>query len=156
RPVLEPSLEKIVAVANEIRMGDPSDPETQLGALVDDAHCARVSRYVQLGLEEGARSVQGGHRALEKTGGWFFEPTIFANVNNGMKIAQEESFGPVLCVIPCADAREAVRIANDSAFGLGAAVWSRDINTASSVARSSRAGQVWVNNYDASDSTVPW
>jgi acyl-CoA reductase-like NAD-dependent aldehyde dehydrogenase len=62
----------------------------------------------------------------------------------------------VLCVIPCADAREAVRIANDSAFGLGAAVWSRDINTALSVARSLRAGQVWVNNYDASDLTVPW
>lgn len=156
RPVLEPLLAAVIKIAREIRIGDPLDPQTQFGALVDRRHCERVAGYVQAGIAEGAQLVLGGHRAREASGGCFFEPTIFANVQNRMKIAQEEIFGPVLTVIACDDANEAVRIANDTVFGLGAAVWSRDINRALSVARSLHAGQIWVNNYDGSDLTVPW
>jgi acyl-CoA reductase-like NAD-dependent aldehyde dehydrogenase len=156
RPVLEPLLQAIIEVTKGIRVGDPLDPSTQLGALVDRQHCERVANYVQAGTAEGAQLALGGHRTREESGGWFFEPTIFTNVHNRMKIAQEEIFGPVLAVIDCGDAEEAVQIANDSIYGLGAAVWSRNINLALSVARALRAGQVWVNSYDACDLTVPW
>jgi acyl-CoA reductase-like NAD-dependent aldehyde dehydrogenase len=149
-------LGRVVALAKTIRVGDPLDEATQLGALADSAQCSRVARYVELGVAEGARLQLGGRRILQDTGGWFFEPTVFVDVENRMRIAREEIFGPVLSVLRCRDADDAVRIANDTEFGLGAAVWSGDINEALTVAQRLRAGQVWVNNYDGSDLTVPW
>ena len=149
-------VDRVVALAKTIRVGDPLDEATQLGALVDSAQCSRVTRYVEIGVAEGARLRLGGRRILQDTGGWFFEPTVFVDVENSMRIAREEIFGPVLSVLRCRDADDAVRIANDTEFGLGAAVWSSDINEALTVAQRLRAGQVWVNNYDGSDLTVPW
>jgi acyl-CoA reductase-like NAD-dependent aldehyde dehydrogenase len=155
-PLVEELVSRIVKLAAEIRVGDPLDPATQLGALVDARQCERVGDRVRAGINEGARLAFGGRQLLKATGGWFFEPTVFVDVQNSMSIAREEIFGPVLSVISCSDADHAVRIANDSAYGLGAAVWSQNINRALNAARSLRAGIVWVNNYDAGDLTVPW
>jgi acyl-CoA reductase-like NAD-dependent aldehyde dehydrogenase len=156
KPLVEDLANRIVELASQIRVGDPLNPQTQLGALVDARQCERIGDYVRAGVNEGARLAFGGRQLLKATGGWFFEPTVFVNANNSMKIAREEIFGPVLTVMTCRDADDAIRIANDSAFGLGAAVWSQNINRALNTARALRAGIVWVNNYDASDLTVPW
>ncbi len=156
QPLARELVAKVAAIARGITLGDPLDPATQLGALVDKAQCDRVSRYVRAGVREGAELALGGRQVLEDTGGWFFEPTVFVNVSNSMQIAQEEIFGPVLSVIAFADTAEAVQLANGTVYGLGAAVWSRDIDQALAIARDLRAGLVWVNNYDASDLTVPW
>jgi acyl-CoA reductase-like NAD-dependent aldehyde dehydrogenase len=155
-PLVDELVRRIVELASQIRVGDPLNPEMQLGALVDARQCERVGDYVRAGVNEGARLVFGGRQLLKATGGWFFEPTVFVGANNSMHIAREEIFGPVLTVMSCRDADEAIRIANDTAYGLGAAVWSRNINRALNTARALRAGIVWVNNYDASDLTVPW
>jgi acyl-CoA reductase-like NAD-dependent aldehyde dehydrogenase len=156
KPLVDELVGRIVELASRIRVGDPLNPETQLGALVDARQCERVGDYVRAGVNEGARLAFGGRQLLKATGGWFFEPTVFVDANNSMKIAREEIFGPVLTVMSCRDADDAIRIANDTAFGLGAAVWSQNINRALNTARALRAGIVWVNNYDASDLTVPW
>jgi acyl-CoA reductase-like NAD-dependent aldehyde dehydrogenase len=155
-PLVDELVRRIVELASQIRVGDPLDVQTQLGALVDARQCERVGDYVRSGINEGARLAFGGRQLLKTTGGWFFEPTVFVNANNDMRIAREEIFGPVLTVIPCRDAEDAIRIANDTPYGLGAAVWSQNINRALTTARALRAGVVWVNNYDASDLTVPW
>ena len=156
RPLVDDLVGRIIELAAQIRVGDPLDPETQLGALVDARQCERVGDRVRTGVNEGARLAFGGRQLLKATGGWFFEPTVFTDVDNGMSIAREEVFGPVLCVISCRDADDAVRIANDSAYGLGAAVWSQNINRALTTSRALRSGIVWINNYDAGDLTVPW
>ena len=156
RSIKDALLERIVAVARSMRVGDPLDPQTDLGALVDERQMNRVLDYVEAGGREGARLALGGARVLQETGGYFLEPTIFDGVSNRMSIAREEIFGPVLSVITFDTPEEAVTIANDFIYGLGAAVWSKDIDVALKTARSLRAGQVWVNNYDGSDLTVPW
>jgi gamma-glutamyl-gamma-aminobutyraldehyde dehydrogenase/4-guanidinobutyraldehyde dehydrogenase/NAD-dependent aldehyde dehydrogenase len=119
-------------------------------------HLERVLGYVEKGQAEGASLVLGGDRILKDSGGYFMAPTIFDNVKNKMSIATEEIFGPVLSVISFDTIEEAVGLANDNAYGLGAAIWSSNIDTALSAARRLRAGQVWINNYDASDLSVPW
>jgi gamma-glutamyl-gamma-aminobutyraldehyde dehydrogenase/4-guanidinobutyraldehyde dehydrogenase/NAD-dependent aldehyde dehydrogenase len=156
RTVREALLEKIVQLAREIRIGDPLDPETQLGALIDEAHLVRVLDFVKSGSEEGAQVLCGGSRVLREAGGFFMQPTILSGVHNRMKVAREEIFGPVLSVIDFEGIDAAVQIANDSEYGLGAAIWSSSIDVALYAARRLRAGQVWVNNYDGSDLTVPW
>ena len=155
-PVFDRFLERILQIAAELRVGDPLDPATQLGALIDEAHVRRVEEYVALGVREGARLVAGGGRLYPETGGAYLEPTVFTEVDNRSRLAQEEIFGPVLSVIRVAGAEEAVRIANDSPYGLAAAVWSQNIDTALNVAANLRAGVVWVNNFDESDVTTPW
>jgi gamma-glutamyl-gamma-aminobutyraldehyde dehydrogenase len=135
---------------------DPLDPSTVMGALVDDTQMNTVLGYIAAGHEEGARCVAGGRRALAQTGGYYVEPTVFDRVGNDMKIAREEIFGPVLSVIRFKTEEDAVRMANQSAYGLQASVWSHDINRAHRVARALRAGTVHVNQYDEDDITVPF
>jgi len=138
------------------KAGHPLDPETNVGALVDGRQLEQVLGFIQAGQDEGAKILTGGKRVLEETGGTYVEPTLFDGVSNAMKIAREEIFGPVLSVIEFEDAEEAIRIANDTPYGLAAAVWTRDISKAHLTARALRAGSVWVNMYDGGDMTAPF
>lgn len=156
RQIRDDFIARVVEIVKTMIVGNPLNPETQIGALIDENHLARILQYVTDGQKEGATLIYGGNRVLEETGGAFIDPTIFAGVRNDMRIAQEEIFGPVLSVIDFNGVEEAIQIANDSDYGLGAAIWSSNIDTALSAAKRLRAGQVWVNNFDASDLSVPW
>ncbi|WP_036987085.1 aldehyde dehydrogenase family protein, partial [Zestomonas thermotolerans] len=115
-----------------------------------------VLGYIEAGHADGARLLLGGKRTLEETGGVYVEPTLFDGVTNAMRIAREEIFGPVLSVIEFETEEEAIRIANDTIYGLAAAVWTRDLSRAHRTARALRAGSVWVNQYDGGDMTAPF
>jgi len=149
-------LEKVVAASRTMLPGDPLDPATRMGAIVDEVQTRTVLGYIESGRAEGATVLAGGKRARENTGGCYIEPTVFADVQPAMRIAREEIFGPVLAAITVKDAEEAVRIGNGVEYGLAAAVWTRDIGKAHRIARSLRAGMVYVNCYDADDITVPF
>ena len=136
--------------------GDPLGGNAEIGALVDAAQLATVLGYIDAGRHEGARVLSGGRQVLRETGGFYVEPTVFDGVHNGMRIAREEIFGPVLSVIRFNDEAEVVRQANDSPYGLQASVWSDNINRAHRVARALRAGTVHVNQYDEDDISVPF
>jgi 4-guanidinobutyraldehyde dehydrogenase/NAD-dependent aldehyde dehydrogenase len=149
-------LEKLVAFAATMQPGNPLDPDTRMGAIVDHVQFDTVMGYIEKGQQEGATLKVGGNRALEETQGWYVAPTIFDDVRNDMTIAQQEIFGPVLSTIAFDSAEEALAYGNDVRYGLAAAVWTRDINKAHRVAKSLRAGTVWINCYDAGDLTVPF
>ncbi|WP_214102615.1 aldehyde dehydrogenase [Acrocarpospora catenulata] len=141
-------VDALAAMAGKLTLGDPFDPATDLGPLVTSAHRDRVRSYVRLGVAEGARAVAGGPDAptgLDR--GWYLRPTVFADVDNRMRIAREEIFGPVLCVIPYADDADAVRLANDSEYGLAGTVWTTDAARADAVARQVRTGMIGVNGF---------
>ncbi|AIS13679.1 aldehyde dehydrogenase [Pseudomonas chlororaphis subsp. aurantiaca] len=136
--------------------GHALDPETRVGALVDQRQLDNVLRYIGIGKEQGGQLLAGGARTLESTGGLYVEPTIFDGVTNAMTIAREEIFGPVLSVISFDTEEEALTIANDSIFGLAAGVWTSNLSRAHRFARGLRAGSVWVNQYDGGDMTAPF
>ncbi|MCU0492420.1 MAG: aldehyde dehydrogenase family protein [Chloroflexaceae bacterium] len=142
-------IERLVARARSLRLGDPLDLATDQGPLVSEAQARTVEEYIALGKAEGARLVTGGKRAnvpgFEKAP--FIEPTIFTDVRNDMRLAQEEIFGPVLSVIPYRTVTDAIELANASHYGLGAAVWSRDIQGAIEVAKRLRTGTIWINDH---------
>jgi betaine-aldehyde dehydrogenase len=144
--------EVVDALAETVRgmsVGDPNDPTTEIGPLVAERQQERVDKYIALGQEEGARVVVGGNgRPDGISKGWYVQPTVFADVTNDMRIAQEEIFGPVLAVIPYDDVDDAVRIANDSEFGLAGSVWTGDPNgIGMDVARRVRTGTYGINQY---------
>lgn len=136
----------VADLARSLKVGDALDPTTQVGPMASAMHRDRVEQYIAIGREEG-ELVVGGGRPASAPGGWFVEPTVFAEVSNSARIAQEEIFGPVLTIIPYDDEDQAVSIANDSQFGLGGSVWSADSDHALAVARKVQSGTVGVNGY---------
>jgi (Z)-2-((N-methylformamido)methylene)-5-hydroxybutyrolactone dehydrogenase len=144
-------LDRLVAFAKTARMGDPMSMETQVGPVTTRAQYEKVLEYIDVAREDGAKCVLGGGAAKrpECGDGWFVEPTIFDGVSNDMRIAREEVFGPVLSVIEFADDEEAVRIANDSLYGLAAGLWTESMRRAITISQSLQAGIVWVNTYRA-------
>ncbi|MDP2697719.1 aldehyde dehydrogenase [Thalassospira sp.] len=149
-------IEKVIAQGKKMVPGDPLDPASQMGAIVDENQMNRVLGFIEKGHAEGAQLRTGGNRVRTETGGYFIEPTVFDGVGNDMTIAREEIFGPVLSVISVHDWQEAVKTANDTPYGLAAAVWTRDINKAHLAAKKLRAGLVWINCWDGGSITMPF
>jgi aldehyde dehydrogenase (NAD+) len=152
RKIHDDFLQKLVDRTKKTQPGDPLDPKTRFGALVSEEQMQKVLGYIEKGKAEGAKLVAGGERATVGNGkGCFVQPTVFDGVRNDMTIAREEIFGPVLAAIEFGDIDEAVREANNSPYGLAAAVWTRDIAKAHRVARKLQAGTVWINTYNNFD-----
>lgn len=147
-------VERLAERAQSMRIGDPLESRTNMGPIVSEAQMKRVLDYIDIGRNEGARLVTGGNRIGDK--GYFVEPTVFAGVRHGMRISQEEIFGPVAAVIPFADEEEAIRLANDTSYSLAAGVWTKDITRAHRFTSALRAGTVWVNTYGPTDIRLPW
>ena len=127
-----------------------------MGPLVDSTQLDRVLGYIESGRDEGADLYRGGSRVREESGGFYVEPTIFDGVRNDMRIAREEIFGPVLSAITFTEEDEAIRIANDTMYGLAAGIWTDDVNRAHRAARAIKAGVVWVNTFDTGDISAPF
>jgi acyl-CoA reductase-like NAD-dependent aldehyde dehydrogenase len=149
-------LEAIRRVTATITLGHPLEPTTQMGALIDEGHMQRVLGFIDSGVVQGARVALGGKRALAETGGFYVEATVLDDVAPHMKVAREEIFGPVLAVMTFRDEAEALRLANDTPYGLAAAVWTADINVAHRLSGALRGGTVWVNTFDRSTMATPF
>ncbi|WP_424811518.1 aldehyde dehydrogenase family protein [Roseococcus sp. YIM B11640] len=158
RKVYEEFTARVAAYGKSLRVGDGRDDMTQVGPLVSSEQLERVTGYLAIGRQEGAKPLAGGERLTEGalSKGFFVPPTVFANVNDEMRIAQEEIFGPVISAIPFDDIEEVARRANATSFGLGSGVWTRDVTKAHKLARAIRAGSVWINCYQAMDPAMPF
>ncbi|MCC6073140.1 aldehyde dehydrogenase [Massilia sp. GCM10020059] len=154
--IKEAFIEKALAMIPRYAPGDPLDEDTIMGAIVDDAQMKTVMGYIEAGKAGGAKLLAGGEAVRLDSGGYYVAPTLFDKVDNSMRIAQEEIFGPVLSVLTFTDVNEAVKQANATPYGLAAAVWTADISKAIKVSRALRAGTVHVNQYDNDDITVPF
>jgi len=155
RTIYSKFLEAMTAKAQRIKLGPPLDRETKMGPLVSKEQHERVSTYIEVGKGE-AKLATGGGRPASLRRGYYLQPTIFYDVNNNARIAREEIFGPVATLIPFAGEAEAIRIANDTPYGLAAAVWSRDIFKAFRVVKALRAGIIWVNHMQPTYVEAPW
>ncbi|MFA4914561.1 MAG: aldehyde dehydrogenase [Burkholderiaceae bacterium] len=149
-------LEKIVAIGRELVPGDPLNPDTRMGAIVSGSQFDSVMSYIDAGRAEGASVVVGGQAARKDSGGFFIEPTVFSGVTNDMRIAREEIFGPVLAAITVDSFEEAIKVANDTIYGLAAAVWTGNVTHAHRAARELKAGVVWVNCFDRGNMSSPF
>jgi gamma-glutamyl-gamma-aminobutyraldehyde dehydrogenase len=156
RSVRDELIDKLVSKTADWPVGDPLDPATRIGPMIERPHLDKVLGYIEAGRAEGARVVVGGGRTLESSGGHFVEPTVFDDVSNSMKIAREEIFGPVISTIPFDTEEEAISIANETSYGLAASLYTTDLDTAFRLARSIKAGTVSVNSYSEGDITTPF
>jgi len=154
--VREALIEGIEKVAATITLGHPFEPSTQMGALIDQGHMNRVLGYIASGIAEGAKVAFGGRQVMQDSGGYYVEATVLDAVQPSMKVAQEEIFGPVLTVSTFREEAEALAKANDSIYGLAAAVWTADMNVAHRMSNALRGGTVWVNTYDRSSLATPF
>jgi 5-carboxymethyl-2-hydroxymuconic-semialdehyde dehydrogenase len=156
RAVYDALVTRLASRAERIRVGDPADPRTEIGALVHPEHFARVLGYVRAGQDEGARLVAGGSRPEHLNAGNYLAATVFADVEPSMRIFREEIFGPVVCVTPFTGEAEAVALANATAYGLAAYIWTSDLARAHRVAHAVEAGMTWVNSHNVRDLRTPF
>jgi acyl-CoA reductase-like NAD-dependent aldehyde dehydrogenase len=158
RSIHDDFVDRLVALARQARLGDPMLAETQVGPITTEAQLKKVLNYIDIAKTEGAKLLLGGKRpeASHLAQGWFVEPTIFDHVDNRMRIAREEVFGPVLSIIPFENEDDAVSIANDNAYGLAAGIWTEDTRRALRLAERIRAGTVWINTYRAVSYLAPF
>ena len=158
RPVYDEIVSRLARRAPAIRLGNPLDPRTEMGTAANEPQFDRIMGFIESAKSEGARLVTGGERATgsDLGKGLFIQPTIFADVRNDMKLAQEEIFGPVLAIIPFDTEEEAIALGNDIRYGLASGIWTRDINRAHRVTRALDTGMVWVNTYRAVAAQIPF
>ena len=142
--------------STKMKSGNPLNGKTRMGPVIDKAQFEKIMGYIKLGQEEGATLEIGGNQVLSESGGYYCEATVLGNVSNDMKVAQDEIFGPVICIIPFKDEEDAIRIANDSQYGLAAALWTSDMARGLRMSRKIKAGSVWINNWEGHDQTVPF
>ncbi|MES1990913.1 MAG: aldehyde dehydrogenase family protein [Pseudomonadota bacterium] len=158
RRIYDEFVGRVAEFGKNLRVGNGLDPMTQVGPLVSELQLDRVTDYLSIGKQEGARALAGGQRLTDGalSEGYFVSPTVFSDVRDDMRIAQEEIFGPVLSAIPFDDVEEVIRRGNQTTFGLGSGIWTRDVTKAHKLAKGLRAGSVWVNCYQAMDPAVPF